>query len=91
MFGDGMLHGSLRLFFGNNVEVENAATEVSIYSCPVLAAGDCSYCKYIQNTTQLGCTLCHGRCEFSSFCNKSNPRLPETCPPPMITQVSIVL
>ncbi|XP_069141265.1 plexin-B-like isoform X2 [Argopecten irradians] len=95
-FKTGKFKADLRIFFGDNTEVENDSTQVTIYSCTRLGNGDCSYCKYMQNyEILLDCKWCHGTCEYRKFCNDSQDPRPkiwrssgDTCPPPDIQSIS---
>ncbi|XP_021370944.1 plexin-A1-like isoform X3 [Mizuhopecten yessoensis] len=91
VFKTGKFQADLRIFFGNNTEVENDATQVTIYSCTKLGNGDCSYCKYMQHhEIQLDCAWCQGTCEYREFCADTRAQIwssGDTCPPPRIHSI----
>ncbi|XP_033744860.1 plexin-B-like isoform X5 [Pecten maximus] len=91
-FKTGKFQADLRIFFGNNTEVENDATQVTIYSCTKLGKGDCSYCKYMQHyEIQLDCAWCQGMCEYREFCADTRAQIwssGDTCPPPRILSIN---
>lgn len=85
---NGTLESDLRVTWGEGGVLESNGAKVNIYSCAMMAQGDCSLCKNFEEfNASLNCRWCDNphSCQYRDHCAASSSVT--TCPAPEVEMV----